>query len=122
MFSGNGTTKGISVTSAGKGLIIPRTGDVIYVKGRADFIAAANDTQSGKATYTFEAIGNYGVAIFDANATGNLSFLSNVEGIYKIDTRGFIKTSLNNRTNTRALNDNIKRKEQNVFKVKLLLL
>jgi hypothetical protein len=91
MFSGNGTTKGISVTSAGKGLIIPRTGDVIYVKGRADFIAAANDTQSGKATYTFEAIGNYGVAIFDANATGNLSFQSNVEGIYKIDTRGFIK-------------------------------
>ena len=103
MFSGNGTTKGISVTSAGKGLIIPRPGDVIYVKGRADFIAAANDTQSGKATYTFEAIGNYGVAIFDANATGNLSFLSNVAGIYKIDTRGFIKTSLNNRTNTRAL-------------------
>ena len=39
MFSGNGTTKGISVTSAGKGLIIPRPGDVIYVKGRADFIA-----------------------------------------------------------------------------------
>ena len=38
MFSGNGTTKGISVTSAGKGLIIPRLGDVIYVKGRADFI------------------------------------------------------------------------------------
>jgi hypothetical protein len=48
MFSGNGTTKGISVTSAGKGLIIPRPGDVIYVKGRADFIAAANDTQVEK--------------------------------------------------------------------------
>jgi hypothetical protein len=34
MFSGNGTAKGISVTSTGNGLIIPRSAGVIYVKGR----------------------------------------------------------------------------------------
>jgi hypothetical protein len=87
MFSGNGTAKGISVTSTGNGLIIPRSAGVIYVKGRAAFIAAASadDRQTGKATYTFEAIGNYGAALFDANATGNLSFLSNTVGIYKVD-------------------------------------
>jgi hypothetical protein len=86
IFSGNGTVKGISVTSSGKSLIIPRPEDVIYVKGKADLIAvAADDRQTGKATYTYEAIGNYGVALFDANATGNLSFLSNTIGVYKVD-------------------------------------
>lgn len=85
MFSGNGTVKGISVNSTGKSLIIPRAEGVNYVKGTAEFIAVEDDRQAGKATYTYEAIGNYGVALFDANATGNLSFLSNTIGVYKID-------------------------------------
>lgn len=86
IFFGNGTVKGISITSSGKSLIIPRSEGVIYVKGRADLIAiAADGRQTGKATYTYEAIGNYGVALFDANATGNLSFLSNTIGVYKVD-------------------------------------
>ncbi len=85
MFSGNGTVNGISVNSRGKGLIIPRAEGVNYINGTAEFTAVEDDRQAGKATYTFEAIGNYGVALFDANATGNLSFLSNTIGIYKVD-------------------------------------
>lgn len=85
IFSGNGTTNGISVTSTGRSLIIPRAVDLVYVKGSAELIAAVDDRQTGKATYTYEAIGNYGIALFDANATGNLSFLSNTVGIYKVD-------------------------------------
>lgn len=49
-FSGNGTAKSISVTSAGKSLIIPRPAYVIYIKSRANFIAAADDRQSFERT------------------------------------------------------------------------
>lgn len=53
------------MTSSGKSLIIPRSEGVIYVKGRTDLIAiAADGRQTGKATYTYEATGNYGVALF----------------------------------------------------------
>jgi hypothetical protein len=45
-----------------------------------------SQSSSGKATYTFEAIGNYGVALFKPNATGSLSFLSNTVAAYKVDT------------------------------------
>lgn len=88
MFSGKGTAKGISITSMGKGLIFPKTGGVVYVKGKADFIATrspSNEKQTGKANYTFQAIGNYGIAFFNANATGSLSFLSNTVAVYKVD-------------------------------------
>jgi hypothetical protein len=85
MFSGNGSVNGISVNSTGKGLVIPRAEGVNYINGTVEFTAVEDDRQAGKATYTFEAIGNYGVALFDANATGNLSFLSNTIGIYKVD-------------------------------------
>ena len=77
---GNGTIKGINITSTGKALIMPRSNGVPYIEGAADF-----KTNSGKATYAFQAIGNYGAAFFDSNATGNLSFLNNMVGIYKID-------------------------------------
>jgi hypothetical protein len=39
-------------------------------------------TNNGKASYSFQAIG---AAFFNANATGNLSFLNNMIGIYKVD-------------------------------------
>jgi hypothetical protein len=81
-FSGNGTTNGIHITSSGHGLIFPRPGGVVYVKGKADFVTIPS---SGKATYTFQAIGNYGVALFNANVTGNLSFLRNIVAVYKVD-------------------------------------
>jgi hypothetical protein len=87
MFSGNGTAKGISITSMGKGLIFPRPDGVVYTKGKADFIAtrSSSSNDNGKATYTFQAIGNYGIALFNANATGSLSFLSNTVAVYKVD-------------------------------------
>jgi hypothetical protein len=77
---GNGSIKGINITSTGKALVIPRSDGVSYIEGAADF-----KTNSGKATYTFQAIGNYGAAFFNSNATGNLSFLNNMVGIYKVD-------------------------------------
>jgi hypothetical protein len=77
---GNGTISGINITSTGKALIIPRPNGVPYIEGAADF-----RTNGGKATYVFRAIGDYGAAFFNANATGNLSFLNNMVGIYKVD-------------------------------------
>lgn len=80
VFSGNGNVKGINITSIGKAFIIPRPGKVTFIGGKAALMA--ND--SGGASYKFQAIGNYGVAFFDANATGSLSFLNNTIGIYKV--------------------------------------
>jgi hypothetical protein len=77
---GNGTISGINITSTGKALVIPRPNGVPYIEGAADF-----RTISGKATYVFQAIGDYGTAFFNSNATGNLSFLNNMVGIYKVD-------------------------------------
>lgn len=77
---GNGNIKGINITSTGKALVIPRSDGVPYIEGAADF-----KTNGGNATYTFQAIGNYGAAFFNSNATGNLSFLNNMVGIYKVD-------------------------------------
>ena len=77
---GNGSIKGINITSTGKALVIPRSDGVSYIEGAAVF-----ETNGGKATYTFQAIGNDGVAFFNSNATGNLSFLNNMVGIYKVD-------------------------------------
>jgi hypothetical protein len=76
------TARGINVTSTGHASIFPRPGGVLYIKGKDDFTATPS---SGKATYTFEAIGNYGVALFKPNATGSLSFLSNTVAVYKVD-------------------------------------
>jgi hypothetical protein len=83
-FSGNGITNGIHITSNGHGFIIPRAGGVVYITGKADFVTAPS---SGKATYTFQAIRNYGFALFNYNATGNLSFLSNTVAVYKVDMK-----------------------------------
>ena len=81
---GNGTISGINITSTGKALVIPRSNGVPYIEGAADFKTTDNGN-SGKATYVFQAIGDYGAAFFNANATGNLSFLNNKVGIYKVD-------------------------------------
>lgn len=81
---GNGTISGINIISMGKALIIPRSNGVPYIEGAADFKTTDNGN-SGKATYIFQAIGDYGAVFFNANATGNLSFLNNMVGIYKVD-------------------------------------
>ena len=81
---GNGTISGINITSTGKALVIPRPNGVAYIEGAADF-RTTDSGNSGKATYVFQAIGDYGAAFFNANATGNLTFLNNMVGIYKVD-------------------------------------
>jgi hypothetical protein len=81
---GNGTISGINITSTGKALVIPRLNGVSYIEGAADFRTTDNGN-SGNATYVFQAIGDYGAAFFNANATGDLSFLNNMVGIYKVD-------------------------------------
>jgi hypothetical protein len=88
-FSGHGNTKGVNYMDRGKGFIIPSNTGVIHSRGHATMIS----TNDGKASLTFEEIGHpsgvngtitaSGSAFFDANATGNLSFLSNVVAVYK---------------------------------------
>jgi hypothetical protein len=58
---GNGTISGINITSTGKALVIPRPNGVAYIEGAADFRTTDNGN-SGKATYVFQAIGDYGAA------------------------------------------------------------
>lgn len=89
-FSGYGNAKDINYTDSGRGFIIPRGNiGVINSQGHATIIS----TNGGKVSLTFEEIGHpsgvngtitaSGSAFFDANATGNLSFLSNVVAVYK---------------------------------------
>ncbi len=82
--SGNGTLKGIDTTSQGKTLIIPRPGAVAHLEGKASFLA--NDGSNGRATYTFQAIEDHGAAFFDDNATGSLTSLNNMVGVYKVES------------------------------------
>ena len=55
------TVNSINVTSTGKALVIPRSNGAAYIEGTADFKTTDN-RNSGKATYVFQAIGNYGAA------------------------------------------------------------
>ena len=84
VFMGNGTVNSINVTSTGKALVTPRSNGAAYIEGTADFKTTDN-RNSGKATYVFQAIGNYGAAFFNSNSTGSLGFLNNMVGIYKVD-------------------------------------
>ena len=86
-FSGNGTLNGIKVSATGNGLMVPREdGTSSITDGRALF-----SSENGSASYSFGAIidikdnitRHLGAAFFDANATGNLEFLSSVVGVYK---------------------------------------
>ena len=87
IFSGNGTVKGISFTDTGRALVIPVSKTIEHIEGvliikASDGVGKAN----GNATLTFGEVSQMtpagtmqgsGAAIVNANATGNLSFLSN---------------------------------------------
>ena len=100
IFIGKGTVKGTSfVQTEGKALIIPLSQGIADIVG-GGLIRAANG-EGGNATYSFREIGHYnpstqtaqgtanqimngtGAAIFNANATGSLSFLSNTVVMFK---------------------------------------
>jgi hypothetical protein len=93
IFSGNGTVKGIGFTANGRALDFPISKTIVYSSGI--LAIKANDVggnAKGNATLSFRQVIHLspggvmdqrgtsqgsGAAFFNANATGNLSFLSN---------------------------------------------
>jgi hypothetical protein len=78
----------VNISAEGNATEIFRNNDTSYIQGKAKFVTDNKDI----ASYDFYAISNYhpdgsfdrnGVAIFDNDATGGLSSLSNSPGIYK---------------------------------------
>ena len=92
-FSGNGTIKGLSVViGSGEATFTLRNNNTVLIEGNAELTTKDVDNNTDRASCTFHAIGRYeadgrfnsvGAAFFEENATGKLSFLSNVVGIYK---------------------------------------
>lgn len=91
-FSGNGTVKGIGFTETGRALIIPISKTIVGIFG--GLAIKANDgggNANGNATLSFREVVHMtpagtmqgsGAAIFNPNATGNLSFLSNTVAMF----------------------------------------
>lgn len=91
-FSGNGTVKGLGFTDTGRALIIPISKTIVHIEGV--LAIKANDAGgrgNGNAALTFGEVSSMtpagtmqgnGAAIFNANATGNLSFLSNTVAMF----------------------------------------
>ena len=91
-FSGNGTVKGIGFTDTGRALIIPISKTIVGIFGGLSI--KANDgggNANGNATLSFREISHMiaagtmqgsGAAIFNPNATGKLSFLSNTVAMF----------------------------------------
>lgn len=91
VFSGNGTVNEINVNLFGEGVSIPQSEMIQSIIGRA-FISTETET-GGHASYFFQAVGHSeeelqkskGAVFFSSNATGSLSLLSNMVGIYKTE-------------------------------------
>lgn len=91
VFSGNGTVNEINVNLFGEGVSIPQSQMIQSIIGRA-FISTESE-DGGHASYFFQAVGHSeeelqkskGAVFFGSNATGSLSLLSNMVGIYKTE-------------------------------------
>ncbi|MGB9168587.1 MAG: hypothetical protein WCB31_06650 [Nitrososphaeraceae archaeon] len=91
VFSGNGTVNEINVNLFGEGVSIPQSQMIQSIIGRA-FISTETE-DGGHASYFFQAVGHSeeelqkskGAVFFSSNATGSLSLLSNMVGIYKTE-------------------------------------
>jgi hypothetical protein len=89
-FSGNGTVKGISFVDSGRALIIPISKGIVEIVGGV--ILNATEGSLNNATLAFREIGHVnaydksvqgaGAIIFNANATGKLSSLSNTVAMF----------------------------------------
>lgn len=90
-FMGNGVVRGIGFTAIGRALVIPISNKVADIEG--GLFLKSNDSTSngnGNATLSFREISHMtatgmqgsGAAIFNPNATRNLSFLSNMVAIF----------------------------------------
>ena len=87
IFSGTGTVKGISFADTGRALIIPISKTIVDIDGGLVLkTTVGGGKDNGNATLSFREISHMiaagtmqgsGAAIFNPNATGKLSFLSN---------------------------------------------
>jgi hypothetical protein len=87
-FSGNGTVKGIGFTENGRALIIPISKTIVAISG---ILAIKANDGGGNATLSFREVVHMtpagtmqgsGAAIFNPNATRNLSFLSTTVAMF----------------------------------------
>jgi hypothetical protein len=87
-FSGNGTVKGIGFTENGRALIIPISKTIVAISG---ILAIKANDGGGNATLSFRefvhmtpagTMQGSGAAIFNPNATRNLSFLSTTVAMF----------------------------------------
>lgn len=102
IFIGKGTVNGTTfIQPVGQAIIIPLSKGIADIGGGG--LIKANNGKVGNATFSFREIGRYnpstqpsqvagnqsmqgtGAAIFNANATGNLSFLSNTVVMFKAE-------------------------------------
>ena len=89
-FTGNGTMNGnIEVTDTGEFVSFSKGNNLTFEKGQG--VIKTKDW-SETANYTFIDVGNFtdyqGAAAYSTNSTGKLSFLNNMLGIYKGETKG----------------------------------
>lgn len=94
--SGNGTLMGINVEVIdAKTTFTDLKNNTVLIKGSAT-LAAKDGNSTDAAPYVFLSLGHYkndgsfvyrGVAFFNSNATGKLSILSDVMGLYKGETK-----------------------------------
>ena len=92
IFSGTGTVKGISFADTGRALIIPISKTIVDIDGRLVLKTnVGSGKDNGNATLSFREISHMiaagtmqgsGAAIFNPNATGKLSFLSNTVAMF----------------------------------------
>ena len=87
-FSGNGTVKGIGFTDTGRALIVPISKTAVNIFGG---VAIKANVGGGNSTLSFRELVHMtpagimqgsGAAIFNANATRNLTFLSNTVAMF----------------------------------------
>ena len=91
IFSGTGTVKGIGFADTGRALIIPISKTIVDIGGILVIKANDGGKDNGNATLSFREISHMtsagtmqgsGAAIFNPNATGKLSFLSNTVAMF----------------------------------------
>ena len=101
-YSANGTLKGnVEVTNIGDFVSVSRGNNLTYGQGQG--IITTSDG-SEKANYTFLGVGNVtqegkpifnGASAYSTNSTGQLAFLNNILGIFKVEideTGNFVST------------------------------
>ena len=101
-YSANGTLKGnVEVTNTGDFVSVSRGNNLTYGQGQG--IITTSDG-SEKANYTFLGVGNVtqegkpifnGASAYSTNSTGQLAFLNNILGIFKVEideTGNFVST------------------------------